>query len=107
MMASGAGRPPLHCLTFVLLLAVAAAGVPPAGAALAGLSPGAAAHLVRDVATGPGIPLLWPVATGAVVAPHGAYRALMVVLIGAATPGRLRVTDAVDRVMLDRGRAAR
>jgi inner membrane protein len=56
------GRPVTHSLLTVVVLMCSAAvvrGRP--RSALAGLGTGVLLHFVRDVATGPGLPLLWPV----------------------------------------------
>jgi inner membrane protein len=54
------GRPGTHSLATVLLLLGLAALLPRGRTALTGLAVGVSLHLVRDVATGPGIPLAWP-----------------------------------------------
>jgi inner membrane protein len=54
------GRPPTHSLALVAALLLAGRLVRP-GVALTGLGTGVLLHLVRDLATGPGVPLLWPV----------------------------------------------
>jgi inner membrane protein len=71
--ATGSGRPVTHSLLFALMLL--AAGMP-AGrvrTALSGLAAGVLAHLVRDIATGPGVPLLWPVQDQSVQLPYTIY----------------------------------
>lgn len=45
-----------------------------------GLAFGVVAHLFRDVATGPGVPLLWPLTAATVTAPYAVYAAILVVL---------------------------
>jgi inner membrane protein len=70
------GRPPTHSLLTVLVL-WALAAVPVLRTPMSGLALGVLLHLVRDVATGPGVPLLWPVSGTAVRAPHLAYLGLL------------------------------
>ncbi len=77
-----AGRPVTHSLATVIVLAVAAAmGPRRLRPALYGLSLGVCLHLVRDVATGPGVPLWWPVEDGGVLLPYWIYA----LVLGAAT----------------------
>lgn len=59
-----------------------------------GLAFGVAAHLFRDLATGPGVPLLWPVSGATVTFPYAIYvAALALVALGIATrPGVARGT---------------
>lgn len=71
------GRPPTHSLVTVLVLLLGAAAVPKLRRALGGLALGAGLHLLRDVATGPGIPLLWPLTRAAVAVPYLAYLTLL------------------------------
>jgi len=75
------GRPPTHSLLTVLILAGVAALVPAVRIPLAGLALGVCLHFVRDIATGPGVPLFWPIADSAVGAPYMAY---LVVIGGTA-----------------------
>jgi membrane-bound metal-dependent hydrolase YbcI (DUF457 family) len=46
-------------------------------AVMLGIAFGASAHLLRDVATGPGVPLLWPVSITGVGIPYLAYAAML------------------------------
>ena len=55
------GRPPTHSLVTVLALLVAALAIPRARWPLIGLAGGCVLHFVRDLATGPGVALLWPI----------------------------------------------
>ena len=80
------GRPPTHGLVTVLLLLAFGAARPCRTWAL-GLAGGVALHLLRDVATGPGIPLLWPVVHAGVLVPYPLY---LVVLIVAASVTSVR-----------------
>ena len=71
------GRPPSHSLAVVLLL-LAGAAIPVLRTPLLGLAGGVMLHIVRDMATGPGVPLLWPVISGNFLLPYPVYVALMV-----------------------------
>ena len=91
------GRPPTHSLLTVLVLFVAALAIPAARVPLAGLALGVCLHFVRDVATGPGMPLFWPVSHAVVRVPYPAYLAVMVVAAGVGTwriLRRCRLRDA-------------
>jgi inner membrane protein len=80
------GRPHTHSLA-VCAVVVAGAALTPAGrrwlpaAAAAGIG----LHLARDLATGPGVPLLWPIDTTPAYVHHGVYMALLLLLAAAAT----------------------
>jgi inner membrane protein len=77
------GRPVTHSLaTVVLLLAVAA--VPRLRAVAAGLALGLLLHLSRDVVTGPGVTLGWPVSELGVRLPYPLYVAALVVTTAVA-----------------------
>lgn len=81
VLTEGTVRPYPHSLaTPVLALAAAAAlrGTPRSIAL--GVTAGVLAHLFRDLATGPGVPLLWPVSDAAVRIPWPVYGGAMVVL---------------------------
>ena len=70
------GRPVTHSLaTPAALLAGARLTQGRVRAALAGLSGGVLLHFVRDVGTGPGLPLLWPFSRRDVRIPYAAYLA--------------------------------
>jgi inner membrane protein len=58
--AVGDGRPVSHSLAAVALLLAVAAAWPRQRARVAGLAVGIGLHVVRDLASGPGVPLLWP-----------------------------------------------
>lgn len=82
------GRPVTHSLvTVAALLAVATAArnwrVP-----LLGLALGVATQLLRDLATGPGVPLLWPVLAQDVRMPYLPYALTLLALTTAATARR-------------------
>jgi inner membrane protein len=75
--ATDGGRPVTHSVgTVVLLMALSRAGrrlrTPASGFAL-----GVLLHLLRDLFTGPGVPLLWPVIGTSVLMPYPAYAAVL------------------------------
>jgi inner membrane protein len=78
------GRPPSHSLALVLLL-LAGAARPALRKPLLGLAAGVSAHIVRDMATGPGVPLLWPLLQENLLIPYPVYAGLMVVSMVGAT----------------------
>ncbi len=91
------GRPYTHSLLTVLVL-LALAATPRARAVCRPLALGVGLHLVRDVATGPGVPLWWPVSGSDVLLPYGAYLALLAAAAAVATsrlarPARVPAVD--------------
>jgi inner membrane protein len=80
-----AGRPPTHSLLTVAALGTAGLLVKRHRTDLLAAATGVALHLVRDLATGPGVPLLWPISGHDITAPYGTYAALLVVAAAAAT----------------------
>jgi inner membrane protein len=73
--AVAGGRPPTHSLALVLILL--GAGLVGRRVAVARyLAIGVLLHFVRDLATGPGVPLLWPL-HGSVLLPYPGYAALL------------------------------
>ena len=87
--ASPGGRPVTHSLLTVAVLLAAAAAVRRARLPLAGFALGVATQLLRDLATGPGVPLLWPVLDGSVRVPYQPYAVVLVALAAVATARRL------------------
>lgn len=79
------GRPVTHSLPTVAALSVAGAIAPGLRKPLLGLALGVGLHLVRDIATGPGLPLRWPAATTAARLPYLAYLGPLAAVAGAAT----------------------
>lgn len=77
------GRPPTHSLLLVALLALLA--VPPRARWLLGAAAGVVLHLTRDLVTGPGVPLLWPLADANLRLPYWPYAAVLVALAVAAS----------------------
>lgn len=79
------GRPFTHSLATVLVLAAAGAiARGRARTALLGLALGVVLHLVRDLGTGPGVPLWWPADPHSVIVPYAAYFAALLVACAAA-----------------------
>lgn len=66
------GPPPSHSLSVVLLL-LAGAAIPALRRPLLGLAGGVILHIVRDMATGPGVPLLWPLIPENFFLPYPVY----------------------------------
>lgn len=78
-------RPATHSIAVVALpLALARAT---GSEALAGVAAGAAAHFARDIATGPGIPLLHPVRRAHLRVPYAVYALALAALAAAAAAG--------------------
>ena len=75
--AGAGGRPFTHGLWLVLVLLLAAALAPRARRWLVPVAVGLLLHQLRDSATGPGLPWLWPVGD-ALVVPYAVYAALLV-----------------------------
>lgn len=68
----GAGRP-YHSLAVVALLLAVAVLAPRARGIAAGAAAGVAVHLWRDLSTGPGVPLVWPLSTAMVRLPYSVF----------------------------------
>jgi inner membrane protein len=77
--AVNGGRPPTHSLGPVLLLLALGSTGPRMRWAL-GAAVGVLLHFARDVASGPGVPLLWPLTDASARVPYGAYLAVVVSL---------------------------
>jgi inner membrane protein len=89
--AAPGGRPYSHSLaTLAVLALLATCARGRARSALLGLATGVMLHLVRDVATGPGAPLLWPLRQASVEVPYGAYLVVLVAAAAVATVRRYR-----------------
>jgi len=67
------GRPYTHSLLTVALVLLAGLTFRRLRTVLLGVALGCALHLLRDVATGPGIPLLWPITDASVRVPYWIY----------------------------------
>ena len=101
-------RPYTHALwTLLLTVAVALAlrrGRPGAGVVATGVALGLASHFARDLATGPGLNLLWPVVDAVVRVPWLVY---LGVLLGLAAAAGRRASELSygDRRRLEIARA--
>jgi inner membrane protein len=82
VLTAGTPRPYTHSLLTALVL-LAAAGAA-RSQVLLGLAIGVAGHLLRDIGTGDGVALLWPLTDDGVVLPFGVYVAVLAVLAFAA-----------------------
>jgi inner membrane protein len=71
--SSPGGRPVTHSLITVLVLLVVAALSRRLRTAATGVAVGVLLHFVRDVATGPGLLLAWPLCSGSALLPYGLY----------------------------------
>ena len=96
-LATGAGRPVTHSLATVVALLAVAVVAPRIRTAMAGLAAGVLFHLVRDVATGPGITLWWPLRPDSVLLPYRMYLCALVVLSAIAVVRQVRSTTSVRR----------
>jgi inner membrane protein len=73
--APGGGRPVVHSLLTAAVLLLVSLAWRRRAASLVALAAGVCLHLVRDVATGPGVPALWPLVTDSLRVPHPVYLA--------------------------------
>jgi inner membrane protein len=86
-------RPYTHSIVLVILLIGLGALLRRADQRLLmlGLAFGVSAHLIRDLATGPGVPLLWPFSDSVVTMPYGVYAAgLLLVTLAVVLTARPR-----------------
>ncbi|MGY5891587.1 metal-dependent hydrolase [Blastococcus deserti] len=87
--AAPGGRPFSHSPATLAVLAVTAAGTRGRlRTAALGLAGGVVLHLLRDLATGPGVPLLWPLTDAGVRVPYAAYLAVLAAVAGVAAARR-------------------
>jgi inner membrane protein len=73
------GRPITHSLTFVLVLLALSRLDRRLRTPLSGLALGVFLHLLRDIVTGPGASLFWPIAETSVLVPYSLYVVLLCV----------------------------
>lgn len=78
---AGDGRPVSHSLATVLVLLVAAGAWRSQRTRLAALALGVGLHVTRDLASGPGVPLLWPVLGNSGPVPYVVYLTVLVVAV--------------------------
>ena len=83
------GRPVTHSLLTVLVLGLAGAALRRRRPLLWGAAAGVVLHFVRDVATGPGLPLLWPLGSATTRVPHDVYVVVLVLLLVVAAAREL------------------
>jgi membrane-bound metal-dependent hydrolase YbcI (DUF457 family) len=97
-LTAGTSRPYLHCALSVLIPALAAVALPKWRPVLLGIAFGFAAHLARDLVTGPGVPLALPFSQASVRLPYllyaGALGAAAVACLYAIAHPRLRPTGS-------------
>lgn len=84
LVSANGGRPVTHCLLMVLLPATIGAVLPRVRTPAWGLAIGLPLHFIRDVASAPGAPLLWPVDASGVRLPYALYAAALIVIASAA-----------------------
>ncbi|NEM05969.1 metal-dependent hydrolase [Geodermatophilus normandii] len=78
---AGGGRPVSHSVTAVLVLLVAAGVWRAQRTRLAALALGVVLHLVRDLGSGPGVPVLWPWLSDSLRVPYVVYLAVLVAAV--------------------------
>ena len=71
------GRPVTHSLTVVLVLLALSRLPGRLRTPLSGLALGVLLHLVRDIVTGPGASLFWPIAGTSVLLPYPLYAGVL------------------------------
>jgi inner membrane protein len=100
--ATPSGRPVTHSLVTVAALLVAAVAVRRWRLPLTGLAVGTATQLLRDLCTGPGVPLFWPLGAD-VRLDYLPYALVLTALTVAATLRRLprRVSDRAAAAAAD------
>lgn len=83
-------RPYTHSLLMVVVLVgvAAVARRPHLRQILFGIAFGVAAHLLRDIATGPGIAFLWPAVIAPIKAPYALYAGALILAMFACLPKR-------------------
>jgi inner membrane protein len=85
--ATAGGRPVTHSLATTVVLLTGAATCRSWRTPLIGLAGGVALHLARDIVTGPGVPLFWPLASDDIRLPYVPY---LLVLHALAVPAVIR-----------------
>jgi inner membrane protein len=87
--AASGGRPVTHSLATVAVL-LGMATVARLRPAVVGLAVGVLLHMVRDLATGPGVPLLWPLSGASVEVRYPWYVAVLTIAAAVALRARRR-----------------
>jgi inner membrane protein len=77
-LTAGTPRPYVHCALAVVVPVIAAALLPRWRPLLLGIAFGLAAHLARDLVTGPGVPLALPFSDSAVRLPYLIYAGALI-----------------------------
>jgi inner membrane protein len=75
---AGGGRPVSHSLAALVVLLALAWAWRSQRTRLGGLAAGVGLHVVRDLASGPGVPLLWPLLSGSARVPYALYVGVLV-----------------------------
>jgi len=98
--ATPMSRPFTHSLLTPLVLVALAVLVTRARPVLLAAAAGVTLHFTRDLGTGDGLPLVWPLSTGDVAVPYAVYVAALVVVagVGLVTPVRASRAGRPDRV---------
>lgn len=86
------GRPFSHSLATVAALLAASRALPRRRGVLIGAAVGVGLHFLRDVGTGPGLPLWWPVSTRDVRVTYSRYIASLTGLAGLGTARALKAS---------------
>jgi inner membrane protein len=78
-------RPVTHSLAGLAMIAAGAAALSRRRAVAAGVALGIAAHLFRDLATGGGVPLLWPLTFRELEMPYAVYAGVLIFVAAGVT----------------------
>jgi inner membrane protein len=89
LLTRSTARPVSHSLVGLAVLTATAAAVGGRRAVAAGVALGIAAHLFRDLATGGGVPLLWPLTSRELEMPYALYAVLLGALAAAIANKRI------------------
>jgi inner membrane protein len=86
--SAGYGRPVTHSLGTILVLLAVAGLYRRWRTPLLALALGVLLHFLRDIATGPGLPLVWPISADNFLVPYLPYVAVLIAVTGVATGRR-------------------
>jgi inner membrane protein len=90
-LTAGEPRPFPHSLLLVAaLILIAGLCRGRAREATLGAAFGVGAHLLRDLATGPGVPLLWPLSSAAVTLPYAVFALVLALAAGLVVRGSVQ-----------------